>query len=199
VVYEPKAVGYTEAPNNMTDLAKQRYRWYRGLLQCLSKHKDMIFNGERGSTGPLVMSWAVFNGIVYPWFMFFALMWLLVPCFNPFSVGKQPLALNGMSNFTIGIDFLKAISPAYALWFLIFFVLEVLIAAYAISIDGKEKPYSYLVLYVMIDRLFYMYIIDVLRILSQLEQALHYPMRWEKAERYGALEALKISGSDPSV
>lgn len=83
--YEPQAIGYTEAPTSMTSLAKQRYRWYRGSFQVLSKHKDMTFNKKYGRTGTFVMPWAIFNGIIYPWFMFFTLMWLLVFWFNPIS------------------------------------------------------------------------------------------------------------------
>ncbi|GAI65631.1 unnamed protein product, partial [marine sediment metagenome] len=30
IKYEPKSIGYTEAPISIFDLAKQRYRWYRG-------------------------------------------------------------------------------------------------------------------------------------------------------------------------
>ena len=41
--FEARAFAYTEAPTSMTSLAKQRYRWYRGSLQVLSKHKNMVF------------------------------------------------------------------------------------------------------------------------------------------------------------
>ena len=84
-VYESRAIVYTEAPTSMTELAKQRYRWYRGGFQVLSKYKDMAFNKEYGRTGTFVVPWTIFNGIIYPWFMFFAMMWLLVFAFNPIS------------------------------------------------------------------------------------------------------------------
>ncbi|HEX8152664.1 MAG TPA: glycosyltransferase family 2 protein, partial [Thermoanaerobaculia bacterium] len=32
--YEPKAIAYTEAPEELLDIIKQRYRWSRGILQA---------------------------------------------------------------------------------------------------------------------------------------------------------------------
>ena len=44
VDYAPDAVAWTEAPESLATLAKQRFRWAFGTLQCLFKHKDLIFN-----------------------------------------------------------------------------------------------------------------------------------------------------------
>ncbi|MBN2973169.1 glycosyltransferase [Roseomonas aeriglobus] len=38
VTYDPMAVAWTEAPESFKGLAKQRYRWAFGTLQCLWKH-----------------------------------------------------------------------------------------------------------------------------------------------------------------
>ena len=40
----PFATAWTEAPENYTDIGKQRSRWYRGLLEVLSYHRAMMFN-----------------------------------------------------------------------------------------------------------------------------------------------------------
>src|SRR5438105_8909441 len=40
--YEPKAVAYTEAPEELLDIIKQRYRWSRVILQALRKHKELL-------------------------------------------------------------------------------------------------------------------------------------------------------------
>lgn len=204
-VFEARAFGYTEAPTSMTSLAKQRYRWYRGSLQVLSKHKDMAFNTKYGRTGTFVMPWRIFNGIIYPWFMFFTLMWLLVFCFNPISpytvyqprigggppewapgqsssnIGSGPP--NGTTQVGIAIDFFQTIPYIYVFWFLAFIILEVAVAAYAVSLDIKEK--KSLLLYAVFHRLSFLYILDIIRMLSQLEEAFHYPMKWEKMEHHG--------------
>jgi poly-beta-1,6 N-acetyl-D-glucosamine synthase len=203
--FEAQAIGYTEAPTSMTSLAKQRYRWYRGSLQVLSKHKDMAFNKQYGRTGTFVMPWRVFNGIIYPWFMFFTLMWLLVFCFNPISpytvyqprIGggppewapgpssppRGPGQPNGTSNIGIAVDFFQTIPYIYVFWFLVFIIIEVAVAAYALSLDIKEK--KSLLLYTVFHRLSFLYILDIIRMLSQLEEIFHYPMQWEKIDHHG--------------
>lgn len=207
-VFEARALGYTEAPNSMISLAKQRYRWYRGSLQCLSKHKDMAFNRKYGHTGTFTMPWAIFNGVIYPWFMFFTLMWLLVFCFNPISPytvyhprilggppewapshppsDRRPGPPNGVSQVGIAIDFFQTIPYIYVFWFLVFLILEAAVAAYALSMDIKER--RSLLLYTVLHRLFYMYVVDIIRMLSQLEEMFHYPMRWEKMEHQGTVD-----------
>jgi cellulose synthase/poly-beta-1,6-N-acetylglucosamine synthase-like glycosyltransferase len=44
VKYEPDALAWTEVPETWLDLVKQRYRWTRGIIQSIRKHKDIIFN-----------------------------------------------------------------------------------------------------------------------------------------------------------
>jgi cellulose synthase/poly-beta-1,6-N-acetylglucosamine synthase-like glycosyltransferase len=41
VTYDPDAVAWTEAPESFRALAKQRYRWAFGTLQCLWKHRGL--------------------------------------------------------------------------------------------------------------------------------------------------------------
>src|SRR3989440_920464 len=42
IVYVPQAIAWTEAPESVRTLARQRFRWAYGTLQCLWKHRDMI-------------------------------------------------------------------------------------------------------------------------------------------------------------
>jgi cellulose synthase/poly-beta-1,6-N-acetylglucosamine synthase-like glycosyltransferase/peptidoglycan/xylan/chitin deacetylase (PgdA/CDA1 family)/spore germination protein YaaH len=44
IEYVPGALAWTEAPETVRTLAKQRFRWAFGTMQCLWKHRDMIFN-----------------------------------------------------------------------------------------------------------------------------------------------------------
>jgi cellulose synthase/poly-beta-1,6-N-acetylglucosamine synthase-like glycosyltransferase/peptidoglycan/xylan/chitin deacetylase (PgdA/CDA1 family)/spore germination protein YaaH len=44
IVYAPLAVAWTEAPETLRNLMKQRFRWAFGTLQCLWKHRDLMFN-----------------------------------------------------------------------------------------------------------------------------------------------------------
>ncbi len=55
IVYEKDAIAITEAPSNIRDFVKQRIRWQYGTLQCLWKHKSMVFNPRYGYLGIVVL------------------------------------------------------------------------------------------------------------------------------------------------
>jgi len=44
VHFDPTAVAWTEAPDTVRGLAKQRFRWAYGTLQCLWKYRGITFN-----------------------------------------------------------------------------------------------------------------------------------------------------------
>ena len=46
VHYDQYAVAWTEAPEGFRALAKQRYRWAFGTLQCLWKHRGVVADGH---------------------------------------------------------------------------------------------------------------------------------------------------------
>jgi cellulose synthase/poly-beta-1,6-N-acetylglucosamine synthase-like glycosyltransferase/peptidoglycan/xylan/chitin deacetylase (PgdA/CDA1 family)/spore germination protein YaaH len=51
IVYVPEAIAWTEAPESVRTLAQQRFRWAYGTLQCLWKHRDMVFNWNYHALG----------------------------------------------------------------------------------------------------------------------------------------------------
>ncbi len=59
VVFEPDPVAYTEAPASMVTLARQRNRWFRGLLDVLVRHRRMILNPRYGSAGLVALPYFV--------------------------------------------------------------------------------------------------------------------------------------------
>jgi cellulose synthase/poly-beta-1,6-N-acetylglucosamine synthase-like glycosyltransferase len=61
VGYTPHPLCWTEAPESMSSLAKQRNRWTRGLIETLVYHREMFFNRRHGRIG-----W-----FAYPFFFFF--------------------------------------------------------------------------------------------------------------------------------
>jgi poly-beta-1,6 N-acetyl-D-glucosamine synthase len=166
IKYEPKSIGYTEAPLSIFDLAKQRYRWYRGLLQVIIKHKGMFFNPKYGTTGLFMIPWVSLNGLIFSWFNFFASVWIFMLIFNPFS------------GFLIYIRI-------YFFWFFFFLIIEIAISTYAIYVDVREKPK--ILFYIIAYKLFYGYMTNTIRILSQLEQYLKYPMKWEAIKRTSSI------------
>jgi cellulose synthase/poly-beta-1,6-N-acetylglucosamine synthase-like glycosyltransferase/spore germination protein YaaH/peptidoglycan/xylan/chitin deacetylase (PgdA/CDA1 family) len=51
VEFDPEARAYTEAPETVAGLLKQRFRWSFGTLQCLWKHRAALFNPQRPVLG----------------------------------------------------------------------------------------------------------------------------------------------------
>jgi cellulose synthase/poly-beta-1,6-N-acetylglucosamine synthase-like glycosyltransferase/peptidoglycan/xylan/chitin deacetylase (PgdA/CDA1 family)/spore germination protein YaaH len=51
IVYVPEAIAWTEAPESVHALTRQRSRWAYGTLQCLWKHRDMVFNWNYRALG----------------------------------------------------------------------------------------------------------------------------------------------------
>jgi len=48
VLFDREAVAWTEAPASFAGLAKQRFRWAYGTLQCLWKHRGAMLNPRAG-------------------------------------------------------------------------------------------------------------------------------------------------------
>jgi cellulose synthase/poly-beta-1,6-N-acetylglucosamine synthase-like glycosyltransferase len=51
VTYDPRAIAWTEAPESFRALAKQRFRWAFGTLQCLWKHRRVLTSGKPQGLG----------------------------------------------------------------------------------------------------------------------------------------------------
>jgi cellulose synthase/poly-beta-1,6-N-acetylglucosamine synthase-like glycosyltransferase len=70
VGYEENAIAYTEAPDTLKNLAKQRFRWSFGTLQCMWKHRKALFNPKYGTLGfvamPNVWVFQVFFPLISP-------------------------------------------------------------------------------------------------------------------------------------
>ena len=64
IVFQPDPVCWTEAPETIRTLARQRDRWQRGTLQVLSYHWRMFLNPRYGVLGLFVVPYyVVFEGI----------------------------------------------------------------------------------------------------------------------------------------
>ncbi len=80
IKYVPEAICWTQAPNNLKDLIKQRRRWYIGLFQTMVKHKEIAFN--------IKYKWL--SIISYNYFLFFE---LLAPFIEVFGIVATVIAI----------------------------------------------------------------------------------------------------------
>ncbi len=51
IQFVPDPICWTEAPENLRVLARQRSRWHRGLVETLVNHRGMLFNPRYGIAG----------------------------------------------------------------------------------------------------------------------------------------------------
>jgi cellulose synthase/poly-beta-1,6-N-acetylglucosamine synthase-like glycosyltransferase len=64
--YEEGAIAWTEAPATLRMLARQRFRWGYGTLQCLWKHRDAAFRPRYGALGFVAMPNVWIFQILFP-------------------------------------------------------------------------------------------------------------------------------------
>jgi cellulose synthase/poly-beta-1,6-N-acetylglucosamine synthase-like glycosyltransferase len=76
VVFVPDPVCWTEAPESLSILSRQRNRWHRGLLQTLWQHKRMLLNPKYGSVGLFA----------FPYFVLFELLGPFIETFGYLAV-----------------------------------------------------------------------------------------------------------------
>lgn len=55
IAFLPEPVCWTEAPETLAVLGRQRSRWQRGALECFSRHGDMVLDRRYGRVGWLGM------------------------------------------------------------------------------------------------------------------------------------------------
>ena len=158
VEYEPRAQSFTEAPDKLTDLLKQRYRWTRGIIQAIRKHRDLFFNPTINFGGTLVLWAMAFESLIWPVMNVFANLYFI---FIASAFGL--------------IYFL-------AYWWLSLTILDLIAALYCVAVEREEAR---LIFYSLFYRLFFILIIDVCKTFATIEEFLGLGMVWGKLERIG--------------
>ena len=102
IVNDSSAMAYTEAPETLRSLAKQRFRWAFGTLQCLWKHRPALF--QHGAFGCLAIPSLWLYQILFPAISPFMDIYLL------YSIVYGNLARVGLFYFGMfGIELLAAV------------------------------------------------------------------------------------------
>ena len=70
VEFDPSARAYTEAPDSLKGLLKQRFRWSFGTLQCIWKHREATFSTQHPMLGfialPQIWLFQIFLALAAP-------------------------------------------------------------------------------------------------------------------------------------
>jgi cellulose synthase/poly-beta-1,6-N-acetylglucosamine synthase-like glycosyltransferase len=59
VVFAPNPIAWTEAPASWRTLGRQRNRWFRGLLDVLVRHRDMVLRPKYGTAGMIALPYFI--------------------------------------------------------------------------------------------------------------------------------------------
>jgi cellulose synthase/poly-beta-1,6-N-acetylglucosamine synthase-like glycosyltransferase len=160
VQYEPESIAYTEAPEKLLDLLKQRYRWTRGILQAIRKHRDTLLHPTRSPAMSFTLAYMVFEGILWPSMNVFAHA-LFVVVATRFGAAL-PLVL----------------------WWAQLTVLDLAAALYCVAVEEERLR---LVPYAILYRAFFALTIDVAKLFATFEEILRLRMDWGKLERIGRI------------
>jgi cellulose synthase/poly-beta-1,6-N-acetylglucosamine synthase-like glycosyltransferase len=158
VVYEERALAWTEAPATLGQLWRQRYRWCYGTMQAMWKHRGAAREGT-----PLGR-----YGI--PYLLFFQ---VFLPVLAPII---DLMALYGLL-------FLNR-TPVLGYW-LGFNALQMAIGVYAFRLDGEKLRPLWTV---PLQQFVYRQVMYLVVIQSVISAVLGSQLRWQKQRRTGALQ-----------
>lgn len=166
VIFVPDPIVWTQAPENLYDLSRQRRRWQRGLAEVLFLHRGCLFNPRYG----------VCAFFAFPYQLFFE---LLGPVVEALGYVVIPVAwLFGIINTTAFWVFL---------WVEIFYGIFVSLLSVLYS-ELSEKRYTsflefaVLVIYAVLENFGYRQLTVIWR-LQGLVDALRRKRGWAKVER----------------
>jgi poly-beta-1,6 N-acetyl-D-glucosamine synthase len=160
IVYENRAIAYTEAPEHLLDLLKQRYRWTRGILQALKKHSSALLSPRKRFATWVSLQSMLFEAIAWP-------------------------LMNVFGNLFFSITALLAGAPVFVLyWWLLLTWLDLAAALHTVAMEEEDLR---LVPLAVLYRFFFIATVDVAKLLATLEELLNVKMGWGKLERAGRI------------
>jgi cellulose synthase/poly-beta-1,6-N-acetylglucosamine synthase-like glycosyltransferase len=158
------AEAYTEAPETLRDLYRQRRRWYAGTLQTLFKHGDVVKNPRFG----------FLSGLGYPYLL---ISILFVPIAGLLALVSGVLAaLTGQL-----LDFLRILG--------LFIFLELLFSILAILMDGEDLRLLILAPLFVVG---YRQVRDIIRLEAMVEVLLRRRLQWTRASRVGRAREMLV-------
>jgi biofilm PGA synthesis N-glycosyltransferase PgaC len=160
VVYEERAIAWTESPEIFVDLIRQRYRWTRGILQALRKRVSLL-SSPRGQ----MVTWISVASMFFE-----AVLWPAV-------------SILGGLLFTIAA-LSAGVASGIFYWWMLLTMLDVAAALYTIVTEEEDLA---LVPYAIVYRFLFITMIDVAKLFATIEEAANVNMTWGKLARAGRI------------
>ena len=177
VLFDSSAIAWTEAPATVKGLAKQRFRWAYGTLQCLWKYRRITFNPRFPQLGmvalPQVWLFQILLTTLAP-LADLLLVWQLVGQWINYSQHGAEFQSNDLR--TVGI------------YYCLFILVDMLAAVIGFLMERKED--WNLLWWLMLQRFGYRQIMYYV-VVRSIATALRGPfVGWGKQERHGTVKAL---------
>ena len=174
--YEETAVAWTEAPDSVSALSKQRFRWSFGTLQCMFKHRDALFRPRYGALGFVAMPNVWIFQILFPLVspvMDLMLLWSLL----------QALMIRMAHQSEYSTSNLKQVLFYYAL----FLTVDWLAAAFAFLLEKGER--WRLLWWLLLQRFCYRQVMYYVMVKSVAVATRGAVVGWGKLERKATVKA----------
>ena len=112
ITFVPDPVAWTECPESLRVLGRQRDRWQRGLSEVLTRHRRMLFNPRYGRVGMLA----------YPYFFFLEML-------------GPVIEVAGYITFALALVLHRANGPYVLAFLLVAFVLGMSLSLAAVALE----------------------------------------------------------------
>jgi cellulose synthase/poly-beta-1,6-N-acetylglucosamine synthase-like glycosyltransferase len=179
VINEPLAIAYTEAPEDMRGLYKQRFRWSYGALQCLWKHRSAI--GKHGFFGrfgiPSILLFGSLFELIAP--LADLKMVLAICSYLAVLFSGHPIHPGSMEYDTIVVPMITT-----AVLYAIFFGVELLISVLAFWFDGEDMRPLWLLFF---QRFIYRQLMYVVACRAMWKALTGWRQNWGTIERTGSV------------
>jgi len=176
VLYDSTAIGWTEAPDTLNGLVKQRFRWAYGTLQCLWKHRGVTLKPRYGMLGLVA--------VPQTW-LFQFLFSLLAPLVDATLIWR--LAMSGYDVLQHPDQFDSDTLQKVLLYYFAFLVVDLVSATIALAMEKKEK-WS-LVPWLALQRFGYRQLMYYIVVKAVLAAAIGPLVGWGKLERKATVGA----------
>ena len=176
VEFDPSAIAWTEAPATVRGLAKQRFRWAYGTLQCLWKYRRITFNPRYGELGLIALPQV---------WLFQIMLTTLAPVADLLLVWQ--LVGEWLNYVQHGGEFSSANFQLIVTYYIVFMVVDLLAAMTGFLME-KGEDWS-LLWWLALQRFGYRQIMYYV-VLRSIWAAVRGPVvSWGKLERTGAVSA----------
>ncbi|MDB5393671.1 MAG: glycosyl transferase [Rhodospirillales bacterium] len=178
--FDSSALAWTEAPDTARGLAKQRFRWAFGTLQCLWKHRHVTFNRRYGALGMIAIPQ------VWLFQMIFA---VLSPLIDILLIWQ--LALTWLDYHQHGDQFDPSTLVKMALYYAAFLVFDIGAAIFAFALERREN--WHLLWWLALQRFGYRQMMYYVVLKSVIAAARGTLVGWGKLDRKATVAALVSS------